>query len=39
LKGYRIIHSSDAHRLGDILEREFFVEVKEVSVSGILAQL
>ena len=23
LKGYRIIHSSDAHRLGDILEREF----------------
>jgi len=39
LKGYRIIHSSDAHRLGDILEREFFLEVKEKSVPGILEQL
>ncbi|HZX46404.1 MAG TPA: PHP domain-containing protein [Clostridia bacterium] len=39
LKGYRIIHSSDAHRLGDILEREFFMEVREKSVPGILEQL
>ena len=39
LKGYGIIHSSDAHRLGDILEREFFMEVEEKSIRGILAQL
>jgi hypothetical protein len=39
LKGYRIIHSSDAHRLEDILEREFFMEVGENSVLGILEQL
>ncbi len=39
LKGYRIIHSSDAHRLEDIQEREFFMEVGEKSVSGILAHL
>ena len=39
LKKYGIIHSSDAHRLEDILEREFFLEVGEKSISGILAQL
>ena len=39
LKGYVIIHSSDAHRLEDIQEREFFMEVGEKSVSGILAHL
>ncbi len=39
LKRYRIIHSSDAHRLGDILEREYFMDVKEKSVHGILAQI
>lgn len=39
LKGYSIIHSSDAHRLEDMLEREFFMEVKEKSVLGILEQL
>lgn len=36
---YEIIHSSDAHRLGDILEREFFMEVTEKSVKGIVEQL
>ncbi len=39
LKLYKIIHSSDAHRLEDILERKFFMEVEEKSISGILAQL
>lgn len=39
LKRYRIIHSSDAHRLEDILEREFFMDVREKNPSGILAQL
>ena len=39
LKGYRVIHSSDAHRLEDILEREFFMEVREKSIPGILSQL
>jgi hypothetical protein len=39
LTKYRIIHSSDAHRLEDILEREFFMEVPDTSVSGIIEQL
>lgn len=39
LKEYKRVHSSDAHRLEDILEREFFMEVEEKSISGILAQL
>lgn len=39
LKKYNIVHSSDAHRLEDILEREFFLDVHEKSVPGILEQL
>lgn len=35
LTGYRIVHSSDAHYLENILEPEFFLEVRERSVSAL----
>ena len=34
---WRILTSSDAHRLGDILERESFIDVPEKDVDSILA--
>jgi PHP family Zn ribbon phosphoesterase len=34
-----IIRTSDAHKLGDILEREFFIELKEKSVSCLISAL
>jgi hypothetical protein len=36
---YQLVKSSDAHMLGDILEREFFLELKEISISGIISKL
>jgi len=39
LDGYRKVFSSDAHDLGSILEREFFIEVKQPTVNGILSYL
>lgn len=36
---YKKIRSSDAHILGLILEREFFLEVEECSIEGILKAL
>lgn len=39
LSGYKIIYSSDAHSLGNILEREFELEVEERSVRGVLEAL
>jgi len=39
LDAYRITHSSDAHRLGDISEREDFVTAYSHSVEGILDYL
>jgi len=38
LKKYRFIRSSDAHALGDIFERESFIEVNEKSIKGLLKQ-
>ena len=38
LKKYRFIRSSDAHVLGDIFERESFIEVDEKSVKCLLKQ-
>ena len=37
--GYRKLFSSDAHDLGKILERKFFIDVKEKTVPGILGYL
>jgi hypothetical protein len=39
IEGYRKIVSSDAHRLGDILERESFITVAENSAQAVLAYL
>lgn len=39
LEDYLILKSSDAHVLGDILERECFVEVVEKSIRGLLSAL
>lgn len=36
---FQVIHSSDAHRLEDIAEREHFLEVEEKSVSAIVKKL
>ncbi len=36
---YGFIKSSDAHALGDILEREFFLELKEISVKSLMDKL
>ncbi len=36
---YQLVKSSDAHMLGDILEREFFLELKEISSSEIISKL
>jgi len=36
---YNKITSSDAHSLGQVLEREFFIEVQDYSVEGILNTL
>jgi len=38
LRKYRFIRSSDAHTLGDIFERESFMEAEEKSVKGLLRQ-
>lgn len=39
LDGYQIIYSSDAHSLGNILEREFTIESNEYSIKGVLDAL
>ncbi|MCT4618564.1 MAG: PHP domain-containing protein [Marinisporobacter sp.] len=39
LKRYKFIQSSDAHYLGDILERENFIEVEEKTIEGIFRAL
>jgi PHP family Zn ribbon phosphoesterase len=39
VRDYQLIKSSDAHMLGDILEREFFLELKEISIGGIISKL
>lgn len=39
LSGYRFIKSSDAHHLGDILEREMFLDLPERSIDGLLGKL
>jgi PHP family Zn ribbon phosphoesterase len=39
LKGYRIIRSSDAHRLQDILEREWFIDVSQKCLGSIIEYL
>lgn len=36
---YKVIRSSDAHRLTDILEREVFLEVEELTVKGVINAL
>lgn len=36
VEGFRVIHSSDAHYLENILEPEFFLDVPELSVPAIL---
>ena len=36
LSGYRILRSSDAHYLEDILEQEFFIETEEKSAKALL---
>ncbi|ABR48435.1 PHP C-terminal domain protein [Alkaliphilus metalliredigens QYMF] len=36
LEGYGHIQSSDAHRLGDILERVFFLDVLDLNTAGVL---
>lgn len=38
-ESYNKIYSSDAHSLGQILEREFFVEVERQSIKGIINAL
>lgn len=37
--GYQLVKSSDAHTLGDILEREFFIELEEISAGGMINKL
>lgn len=39
LMNYSFLKSSDAHQLGDILERESFLEVEEKSITGLLRSL
>ncbi|MBA1335140.1 MAG: hypothetical protein HPY66_0762 [Firmicutes bacterium] len=39
LKRYHIVRSSDAHRLEDILEREFYIDAACMDVSGIVNSL
>lgn len=39
VSGYRILHSSDAHYLENILEPEFAVETKEKSASALFAAI
>lgn len=39
LERYNRIYSSDAHYLGDILEREFFIEVGDLSIDAIFDKL
>jgi len=39
LDGYKLIKSSDAHYLGDILERESFLELPELSAKAIIKAL
>ncbi len=39
LEKYKLVRSSDAHSLGEILEREFFLEVEELSIGELLAAL
>lgn len=39
LERYRLLRSSDAHSLGEILERESFLELKELSVQCLLEKL
>ncbi|WP_026475928.1 PHP domain-containing protein [Alkaliphilus transvaalensis] len=39
LSKYKKIKSSDAHQLGDILEREVYLEVEELSISGVIEAL
>ena len=39
LKKYRSYNSSDAHRLGDILEREVFLDLKERSIEKFFLKL
>lgn len=39
LEKYRLIKSSDAHSLGDILERETFFNLTELSIECLLAEL
>ena len=36
---YKILYASDAHRLGDMLEREFFVELPERSTEALFGYL
>ncbi len=38
-KGRFVLHSSDAHRLEDIQEPDFCLEVDEISVAGVLERL
>lgn len=38
-RGRFVLHSSDAHRLGDMQEREFSLDVGEVSIQGVLERL
>ena len=36
---YKILYASDAHRLGDIAEREFFLDLPERSREGLFSYL
>lgn len=39
LKHYRFLRSSDAHTLGDILERECYLDLEEMSIQSLLKEL
>lgn len=39
LEKYKFIRSSDAHSLGDILEREVFIELDELSIECLFSEL
>lgn len=39
LKDYRIVRNSDAHYLGDIAERENFLELEELTATGVIEWL
>lgn len=39
LEAYNFILSSDAHHLGDILERECFIELEELSIQNLISTL